>query len=591
MIEVRRLAIRRRRRDRPPSSATIAASSPKPGAPQRWRRPASISTSSRTIIRFSADAGTSARPALPGAAGRQDKLVRVSRGAIFDVAVDIRHGSPTFGNGSGSTVGGEVEPAAGAGRLRARLPDARAATPRCCTRSARPIVARARPGDPCDDPASGSTGRLRGEMHAVGQGPRRAAVLADFDAGFRLMDRLSERILVTGGAGFIGSAVCRHLVAKGYRVVNLDKLTYAGNLDSLRHDRRTRPTTASSRPTSATSARCSRPAREEQIDAIMHLAAESHVDRSIDGPAAFVETNVVGTFRCSRPRSTIGSGLRRSAAQRFRFHHVSTDEVFGDLPFDERRLHRGHALRAVLALFGVEGGVRPSRPRLARDLWPAGRASNCSNNYGPYHFPEKLIPLIILNALEGKPLPVYGEGANVRDWLYVEDHARALELVADARAQSARATMSAAAPSAPTWRSSRRSATCSTQRRPLADGGSPARPDHLRRPTGPATTGAMRSTRRKIERELGWRAERDLRDRAWRRRSTGISTTMAGGEPIRDGKLCAASGSAVLMRVLVTGREGQLARAWPSARAGTSSSSPLALDSIFSTPRRSRRSW
>jgi dTDP-glucose 4,6-dehydratase len=236
-------------------------------------------------------------------------------------------------------------------------------------------------------------------------------------------------VLVTGGAGFIGSAVCRHLVGAGYRVTNVDKLTYAGNLASLRSiehafnykfekfdicDDRTILSIL----------------RRDNIEIVMHLAAESHVDRSIDGPGAFIETNIVGTYRMLNAALEYWRGLDEQRRGAFRFHHISTDEVFGDLPFDS-------------GIFTEETPYAPSSPysasKAASDhlvrAWHETYGlpvvlSNCSNNYGPFHFPEKLIPLVILNALDGKPLPVYGAGANVRDWLYVEDHARALELVA-----------------------------------------------------------------------------------------------------------------------------------------------------------------
>lgn len=237
-------------------------------------------------------------------------------------------------------------------------------------------------------------------------------------------------ILVTGGAGFIGSAVCRLLARDpAHRVVNLDKLTYAGNLASLREIDNL------SNYRFVKGDICDDAAvldllRAEKIDVLMHLAAESHVDRSIDGPAAFIETNVVGTFRLLNAALTYWRELPADAQQRFRFHHISTDEVFGDLPFDS-------------GIFTEETPYAPSSPysaskaasdHLAR-AWHETYGlpvvlSNCSNNYGPYHFPEKLIPLVILNALDERPLPVYGNGANVRDWLFVEDHARALELVA-----------------------------------------------------------------------------------------------------------------------------------------------------------------
>ena len=238
------------------------------------------------------------------------------------------------------------------------------------------------------------------------------------------------RFLVTGGAGFIGSAVCRHLVRGGAeRVVNVDKLTYAGNLQSLKTVADD-PRYAFVRADIGDERTMLDLMHAERVDVVMHLAAESHVDRSIDGPGAFVETNVVGTFRLLNAALAYWRELEPAARDRFRFHHISTDEVFGDLPFDG-------------GLFTEETPYAPSSPysasKAASDhfvrAWHATYGlpvvlSNCSNNYGPYHFPEKLIPLVILNALEERPLPVYGAGANVRDWLHVEDHARALELVA-----------------------------------------------------------------------------------------------------------------------------------------------------------------
>jgi len=238
------------------------------------------------------------------------------------------------------------------------------------------------------------------------------------------------KFVVTGGAGFIGSAVCRHLCSNGrYVVTNVDKLTYAGNLDSLR----TLENTLNYRFVRGDI--CDDGAMLDILhtadaDVVMHLAAESHVDRSIDGPGAFIETNIVGTFRLLNAALEYWRGLEGEKKERFRFHHISTDEVFGDLPFDS-------------GIFTEETPYAPSSPysasKAASDhlvrAWHETYGlpvvlSNCSNNYGPHHFPEKLIPLVILNALDEKPLPVYGAGANVRDWLFVEDHARALELIA-----------------------------------------------------------------------------------------------------------------------------------------------------------------
>ncbi|WP_454848279.1 dTDP-glucose 4,6-dehydratase [Rhizobium binxianense] len=236
-------------------------------------------------------------------------------------------------------------------------------------------------------------------------------------------------ILVTGGAGFIGSAVCRHLTANPEnRVVNLDKLTYAGNLASLRQIENV-PNYRFAQADICDDVAVLDLLRSERIDAVMHLAAESHVDRSIDGPAAFIETNIVGTFRLLNAALAYWRELPEERKAAFRFHHISTDEVFGDLPFDS-------------GIFTEETPYKPSSPysasKAASDhlvrAWHETYGlpvvlSNCSNNYGPFHFPEKLIPLVILNALDEKPLPVYGAGANVRDWLYVEDHARALATV------------------------------------------------------------------------------------------------------------------------------------------------------------------
>ncbi|ORE88201.1 dTDP-glucose 4,6-dehydratase [Aurantimonas sp. 22II-16-19i] len=238
------------------------------------------------------------------------------------------------------------------------------------------------------------------------------------------------KFLVTGGAGFIGSAVCRHLIRNtAHSVVNVDKLTYAANLASLEpisNDPRYQFAKVDIRDREAIGTLL----RDNEIDVVMHLAAESHVDRSIDGPGEFIQTNVVGTFDLLEAVRSYWSELSGERRDAFRFHHVSTDEVYGDLPLDG-------------GLFTEETPYAPSSPYSASKAASDHLAmawhhtyklpvvlSNCSNNYGPFHFPEKLIPLMILNGLEGRDLPVYGRGENVRDWLYVEDHARALEMIA-----------------------------------------------------------------------------------------------------------------------------------------------------------------
>lgn len=237
-----------------------------------------------------------------------------------------------------------------------------------------------------------------------------------------------KRIMVTGGAGFIGSAVVRLLVGEGYDVINVDKLTYSGNLASLR-DVDGAPNYRFYRADICDQPAIAQILAVERPDAMMHLAAESHVDRSIDGPGVFVETNVVGTFRLLNAALAYWRNLDEPRKSLFRLHHISTDEVFGHLPLDS-------------GIFTEETPYDPSSPysasKAAADhlvrAWHVTYGlpvvlSNCSNNYGPYHFPEKLIPLTILNAIEGRRLPVYGKGENVRDWLHVEDHARALELI------------------------------------------------------------------------------------------------------------------------------------------------------------------
>ena len=237
------------------------------------------------------------------------------------------------------------------------------------------------------------------------------------------------KILVTGGAGFIGSAVVRHIINHTQdSVVNLDKLTYAGNLDSVSS------VANSERYAFEQADICDRAAldkifAEHQPDAIMHLAAESHVDRSIDSAGEFIQTNIVGTFTLLEAARAYYQTLPENRKAQFRFHHISTDEVYGDLhgtddlftettpyapssPYSASKASSDHLVRAWRRTYGL--------PTIL---------TNCSNNYGCYHFPEKLIPHMILNALDGKPLPVYGDGKQIRDWLYVEDHARALYLV------------------------------------------------------------------------------------------------------------------------------------------------------------------
>ncbi|AIR85095.1 dTDP-glucose 4,6-dehydratase [Pantoea rwandensis] len=245
------------------------------------------------------------------------------------------------------------------------------------------------------------------------------------------------KILVTGGAGFIGSAVVRHIIRETQdAVINLDQLTYAGNLESLAD------VAASDRYTFEQVDICQRAELDRvfathQPDAVMHLAAESHVDRSITGPAAFIETNIVGTYTLLEAARAYWSELDEDRKLAFRFHHISTDEVYGDLPHPNEV-----SAGTELPLFNETKAYAPSSPYSAskassdhlvrawhRTYGLPTVVTNCSNNYGPYHFPEKLIPLVILNALNGKALPIYGKGDQIRDWLYVEDHARALYTV------------------------------------------------------------------------------------------------------------------------------------------------------------------
>ena len=234
------------------------------------------------------------------------------------------------------------------------------------------------------------------------------------------------KILVTGGAGFIGSAVIRHIIQNtNNQVLNIDKLTYAGNLESLTEIDQ-HPNYQFKQIDICDTEQITAAIDAFQPHAIMHLAAESHVDRSIDGPAAFIQTNIVGTYTLLEAARKYWMGLNPEAQQNFRFHHISTDEVYGDLegttdlftettsyapssPYSASKASSDHLVRAWHRTYGLPVIV-----------------TNCSNNYGPYHFPEKLIPLVILNALDAKPLPVYGNGQQIRDWLFVEDHARAL---------------------------------------------------------------------------------------------------------------------------------------------------------------------
>lgn len=242
------------------------------------------------------------------------------------------------------------------------------------------------------------------------------------------------KIIVTGGAGFIGSAVVRYIIENTiHSVINIDCLTYAGNLESLASVEKNERYFFE-QVNICNSKELERVYIKHQPDAVMHLAAESHVDRSIDSPALFIETNIVGTFTLLEVTRKYWSNLNDIEKRDFRFHHISTDEVYGDLihpdevekgtklplflettpyapssPYSSSKASSDHLVRAWLRTYGLPTIV-----------------TNCSNNYGPYHFPEKLIPLVILNALDGKDLPIYGKGDQIRDWLYVEDHARAL---------------------------------------------------------------------------------------------------------------------------------------------------------------------
>ena len=233
-------------------------------------------------------------------------------------------------------------------------------------------------------------------------------------------------ILITGGAGFIGSALIRYLIKNtDHQILNIDKLTYAGNLESL-VEVESNPNYTFQKIDICDAAAIEQSFSEFQPDLIMHLAAESHVDRSIDGPAEFINTNIVGTYTLLEVSRKYWQSLSQHKKSQFRFHHISTDEVYGDLegttdlftestpyapssPYSASKASSDHLVRAWYRTYGLPIVI-----------------TNCSNNYGPYHFPEKLIPLVILNALDGKALPIYGKGNQIRDWLYVEDHAKAL---------------------------------------------------------------------------------------------------------------------------------------------------------------------
>ncbi len=241
---------------------------------------------------------------------------------------------------------------------------------------------------------------------------------------------MTKHVLITGGAGFIGSAVVRYLITNtSFEVLNIDKLTYAGNLESLQ-DVESSSRYHFEKVDICDAKELRRVFQQYQPDVVMHLAAESHVDRSIDGPSAFIQTNIVGTYTLLEEVRSYWVQLNGERAESFRLHHISTDEVYGDLgatgglftedtaydpssPYSASKASSDHLVRAWHRTYGLPVVV-----------------TNCSNNYGPYHFPEKLIPLVILNAVEGNPLPVYGDGQQVRDWLYVEDHAQALVKVA-----------------------------------------------------------------------------------------------------------------------------------------------------------------
>jgi dTDP-glucose 4,6-dehydratase len=312
------------------------------------------------------------------------------------------------------------------------------------------------------------------------------------------------KILVTGGAGFIGSALCRHLIGRSdAEVVNVDKLTYAANLASL-CEIEASPRYAFVQADIADADAMAQVFAEHRPAAVMHLAAESHVDRSITGAGPFIHTNVVGTYVLLQAALKHWRTLPEAEAERFRFLHVSTDEVYGSLgeqglfteqtPYDPRSPYS--ASKAASDHFASAWSHTYGLPVVI---------SNCSNNYGPYHFPEKLIPLMILNALEGRPLPVYGDGGNVRDWLFVDDHVRALELIL--RAGRPGETYNVGG------RNERTNLDVVNTVCDLVDEMAPPLPDGPRRklisfvPDRPGHDRRYAIDATKLETELGWRAE------------------------------------------------------------------------------------
>lgn len=322
------------------------------------------------------------------------------------------------------------------------------------------------------------------------------------------------RVLVTGGAGFIGSALVRHLVRDvGAEVLNVDKLTYAGNLASLKTIENA-PNHHFLQADICDGAAMHAAFAEFRPDRVMHLAAESHVDRSITGAADFIQTNVMGTFQLLEAARRYWNGLQGTEKDAFRFLHVSTDEVYGSLG-DEGLFHETTPYDPSSPYSASKAASDHLTIAWQRTYGLPVVVSNCSNNYGPYHFPEKLIPLIILNALEGKPLPVYGQGVNVRDWLYVEDHARALHLIASKGQVGEKYNVGG--------RNERRNIDVVTRICEIMDRLSPAGAPHARLITyvtdrpGHDARYAIDATR--LETELGWKALENF--------DTGIEKTVA----------------------------------------------------------------